>query len=440
MELSSRQPAVYTTFNEPLIARPPRQPAAADRVRPLVALIVISIFIPEAFGFFLFDLRLTAARALLLVALPALIFAFGELIAAARYRFVVSDLLFPIAMVWMILSQSQIDGLESALKSGGASGLEFGGAYLATRALIRTGGQAQGVARLYCICAAVAGLLGILDIIFNDHILRDGLARLTGYRFYFERSAEPVMSYRLGFLRAQGPLEHPIIYGVVMCYALMLSRVLDRFEQILCRIGCGIGLFISASSAAWEAMAIGIGLAYYCRFARFPARWTALLVAIGLFFSVVFLITVNPLGWIFNHFTLDASTGYFRLMIWDAAGADVMDSPIFGIGTTNDWFRPSWMPSSVDSLWLRSAMLFGIPGSLLIALALIGASIPAVHRTARNAGRVGARDIVLAETLDIVTFLTIFIGFTVFYWGSAWVTLGLLAGLRAYLGQHAADE
>jgi hypothetical protein len=439
MELSSSRPAVYTAFNEPLIAKP-RQPAAADRVRPLVALIVISIFVPEAFGFFLFDLRLTIARALLLVTMPALIFTFGELVAASRYRFVLSDLLFPIAMVWMIFSQSQIDGLESALKSGGASALEFGGAYLAARSLVRTAGQAQAAARLYCVCAAIAGLLGILDVALNDHVLRDGLAKLTGYRFYFERPEEPMMNYRLGFLRAEGPLEHPIIYGVVMCYALMLSRVLTGFEKMFCRIGCGIGLFISVSSAAWEAIVIGIGLTYYLRFARFPARWISLVVTIGLFFSVVFLTTVNPLGWIFNHFTLDASTGYFRLMIWDAAGADVMESPIFGIGTTNDWFRPSWMPSSVDSLWLRSAMLCGIPGSLLIALALIGASVPAARRTARNAARVAARDIVLAETLDIITFLTIFIGFTVFYWGSAWVSLGLLAGLRAFLGQHAADE
>src|SRR5260221_1235430 len=167
MELSSRQPVVYTTISEPLTAKPPRQPAAADRVRPLVALIVITVFVPEAFGFFLFDLRLTVARALLLVALPALLFSFGELIAASRYRFVLADLLFPIAMVWMIIAQSQTDGLESALKSGGASALELGGAYLAARSLIRTGGQAQGVARLYCICAAIAGALGILDIIFN---------------------------------------------------------------------------------------------------------------------------------------------------------------------------------------------------------------------------------------------------------------------------------
>src|SRR5438270_8704119 len=100
MELSSRRPAVYTSFNEPLIARSPQQ-AATDRVRPLIALVVISIFVPEAFGFFLLDLRLTVARALLLVTLPALIFAFGELVAAARYRLVLSDLLFPITMAWM---------------------------------------------------------------------------------------------------------------------------------------------------------------------------------------------------------------------------------------------------------------------------------------------------------------------------------------------------
>src|SRR5205823_1923317 len=153
----------------------PRQDAA-DRVSTLITLIVISIFVTEAFGFFLLDLRLTVVRALLLVTLTAMIFAFGELIAAARYRLILSDLLFPVTMAWMILAQSQIDGLDSALKSGGVSALEFGAPYLAARGLIRSGGQAQGVARLFCVCAAIAGVLGVLDVVFNVHVLRDGLA------------------------------------------------------------------------------------------------------------------------------------------------------------------------------------------------------------------------------------------------------------------------
>ncbi|HZB91860.1 MAG TPA: hypothetical protein VE397_10490 [Stellaceae bacterium] len=415
------------------------RPAAADRAQLLPALIVVSIFVPEAFGFFLFDLRLTIARALLLVAMPVIVFSLGGLLGSSQYRFALSDLLFPVTAAWMILAEAEIDGLASAVKSGGVSALEFIGPYLAMRAFVRTGSEAQRIAVVFCVAAAIAGFLGILDPIFHEHVLREGLARITGYKFFFyDRASDPLMDYRLGFLRSQGPLEQPIIYGVVMCYALLLTRVLSGRKKLLCRVGCGIGLFLCASSAPWEALVIGIGLAYYCRFVPFSAKWSFLTLTGALAASIVWLATVNPLGWIFNHFTLDASTGYFRMMIWDAAGSDVMTSPIFGIGATLDWFRPNWMSSTVDSLWLRAAMLFGIPGSILIALSVIGACSLPVRRGPAASARFTDRDVVLAETLDILAFLTIFLGFTVFYWGSVWMVVALTAGLRAALGQIAA--
>lgn len=412
---------------------------AADRAQLLPVLVVVSIFVPEAFGFFLFDLRLTIARALLLVTTPVIVFSLGGLVGSSQYRFAFSDFLFPVTAAWMILAEAEIDGLASAVKSGGVSALEFIGPYLAMRAFARTGKDARRLAEVFCVAAAIAGFLGILDPIFGYHVLREGLARITGYKFFFyDRASDPLMDFRLGFLRSQGPLEQPIIYGVVMCYALLLTRVLSGRKKLLCRIGCGIGLFLSASSAPWEALVIGIGLAYYCRFAPFPAKWSFLALTGAIGTSVVWLTTVNPLGWIFNHFTLDASTGYFRMMIWDAAGSDVLTSPIFGIGTTLDWFRPNWMSSTVDSLWLRAAMLFGIPGSILIALSVIGACSLPVRGGRAASPRLTSRDVVLAETLDIVAVLTIFLGFTVFYWGSVWMVVSLTAGLRAALGQIAA--
>jgi len=36
------------------------------------------------------------------------------------------------------------------------------------------------------------------------------------------------------------------------------------------------------------------------------------------------------------------------------------------------------------------------------------------------------RDVKLAEALGIVVCVTIFLGFTVYYWGSAWILLGLI--------------
>jgi O-antigen ligase len=239
-------------------------------------------------------------------------------------------------------------------------------------------------------------------------------------------------------LRAQGPIEHPILYGIMMCYALLLSRLLQGWRKRLCWVGCGIGLFLSLSSAPWEAFVLGLGLIAYCAM-RLPAKWTLMTVGLALFISFIFLVSSNPLGWIFNHFTLNAETGYFRLLIWQAAGADVLESPIFGIGATDNWFRPDWLPNTIDSLWLRDAMLFGIPGSILVGVAMISACVPAVRVTTFNFMRVRDQDVILATTLEIIIVLTIFLGFTVFYWGSVWVTVGALAGLRACLGQFATE-
>jgi hypothetical protein len=431
---------LYSAINPGLTAAPLRRAAARDRVPVLLTVMVAAIFLPEALGFLLFGLRFTLARFVFFVAAPFLAFAFLDLLRNPRYRFVLADLLIPLTSLWMIVALATTDGLESAIKSGGATALDFAVPYLAARTLLQTRVQLHAVIRLFCLAAAIAGLLGLLDVIANEHVLREGLARLTGYQFYYQRDFDQAAYSRLGVLRAQGPLEHPILFGVMMTYALLLASTLTGRAKLFCWIGCGLGLFFSVSSGAWEALILGLGLMFYGRFVDLPWKWGLLAGGVGLALTLFFLIMSNPLGWIFNHFTLDASTGYFRTMIWEAAGADVMDSPVFGIGAGDDWFRPSWMPSSVDALWLRAAMLYGVPGSLLIALSLWGANSLPTWRTAWNRGRIGTHDAALGQTLGILTFLSIFIGFTVFYWGSVWYALGLFAGLRATLGQIAAGR
>lgn len=416
----------------------PRNETFADRTGFLAPLFVISIFIPEAFGFFLFDLRLTPVRALLLVSVPFILFMLVGNVAARRYRFQVADLVFLVTMVWMVCADAQIDGLDAALKTGGVSALEFGGAYFLMRATVHTGPQARKLLRLFCGAAIVAGLLATLDVFAGQHVLREGLARITGYQFA-QRATDLPEDYRLGILRVAGPFEHPILAGIMMCYALLLSEVLDGWRRYLCWFACGLCLFLSLSSAPWEGLIVGLALTAYSRFVRVPARWTLLVGFLAVALTIFFLSMPNPLGWIFNHFTLDAGTGYFRMMIWQAAGADVLDSPILGIGSTIDWFRPTWMPPSVDALWLREAMLFGIPGSIMVALCLITSCFTPVRATLRNALSIGSRDVAIATKLEIITLLTIYLGFTVFYWGSVWVTIGMLAGLRASLGAAASD-
>jgi hypothetical protein len=419
-------------------------PAMRRRVRRihapfLPAVVTVAIFLPEALGFFAFGLRLTPARLVLLVLTPVMLFSFGSLLGSERYRFVFSDFFMPATLVWMIVALAKVNGLDDAVKSGGVAGLETIGPYLIMRCLLRTREDVHAIARLLCIIAAVAGPLGLADTVAQYPIVHDQLARLTGYTYYHPGTLRNLMEeYRLGLFRAQGIFEHPILYGVVMCYALMLSVDLGGWTKIWCRCGAGLGLFLSLSSAPWGALVLGVALWLYVRLAPFSHRWAVLDTAAALAIGIFLMAMPNPFGWIINHFTLDPATGYFRELIWQYAGTDIMQSPIVGLGTTENWFRPDWMPSSLDSLWLSMAMKFGIPGSVLNGLAVIGAVSLPVVRTAANRGRIGRRDVRLADALGVITFLTVYLGFTVDYWGVTGMMVGVIAGMRAVLGQLAA--
>lgn len=420
------------------------QPGAArqvwrERVPFLPALVTVAVFLPEAFGFVIFGFRLTPGRLALLALAPVMVFSFAHQVGSERYRFVLSDVFMLAALAWMIIALAETEDLDTSLKSGGAVGLDLVGPYLLMRGLLSTRGQIHGVVRVFCIVAAIAGPIGFADTLAESYIVHDTLGRWTGYAYFQPLLISSVDLYRLGLFRAEGIFPHPILFGVVMCYALILTGDLKGWAQPLCRLGTGIGLFLSLSTGPWMGLAIGLVLWAYLRLAPFSHRWLVLMVVAALLGSAVFILVPNPFAWIFQHFTLEPQTAWFRLLIWQYAGFDVMQSPFVGIGVTQDWFRPSWLGASVDSLWLGSALAYGIPGALLIGLALVGASSLPVVRRATNAATIGAREVRLGDALGIVTFLTVFLGFTVDYWGCAVMIVGLLAGVRAALGQIAAD-
>jgi O-antigen ligase len=185
-------------------------------------------------------------------------------------------------------------------------------------------------------------------------------------------------------------------------------------------------------------LAIGLGLLVYRHFTPWlPARWALAGAALAVTLGAMMLILPSPFGFIFQHFTLDPETGWYRLVIWQVAGALVLANPLFGVGL-DDWARESWMPSTVDSLWLRNAMTFGIVGSALIATVMIGACSRAMRPRGRAA--LPAADQALGLALGIILFLYVYLGFTVHFWGSPWILLGFFAGLRAHLGALAASQ
>ena len=134
---------------------------------------------------------------------------------------------------------------------------------------------------------------------------------------------------------------------------------------------------------------------------------------------------------------LDPEAGWYRQAIWATAGPMVLGSPVFGIGVQDDW---AWQSNdvlsgpTVDSLWLRAAMMFGIPGSFLIFLTLVSAFWLGPVDRAPGLSDAERR---LSVALGVVTTMAVFLGFTVHFWGTCWILLAIFPAIRANLAEAA---
>jgi len=142
----------------------------------------------------------------------------------------------------------------------------------------------------------------------------------------------------------------------------------------------------------------------------------------------------NPLGLLFNYLVFDPQTAYYRLLQWQCVGGDViMDSPIIGAGLSDDWVDYCELSPSIDSLWLLMAKQYGIPGSLLMFFTWIVACSSSVS-IADDSLNLTKQERQLGFVLNIIVGLMIYIGFTVFYWGTVYILVMFLLGIRVHLG------
>jgi O-antigen ligase len=394
---------------------------------PLWIIAAVTLLLPEEASFFVGDLRLTVARGILIVITPLVIWRGLTRVAYEDYRFVWSDLWVPLAAFWMVLSVWQTEGADRAIVGAGVDALEFTIPYLAARFLLYGSEQAIAFCRLLMLLIAITGLLATLDTITGRFVIHDLFAALTGY----------IKGWRLdilmrnGLLRAAGPFEHPILLGTICGTGLLIATVERSPSRVWILLGCAIGLAASISAGPIGGTLLGlIFFVYEWLTPGFEGRWRLLMLVGASLLAAFCLISSHPFGTLISHFTFDQQNSYYRLLVWQIAGGLVLDNPLFGIGLTEQWPRPDWMPPTVDALWLRSAMTFGILGSLLILLTMAGAMSRRV-----NAGPAQMRRFGLA--LSIALTMLIYTGFTVYYWGATWILIGLLAGLRANLGEQA---
>jgi hypothetical protein len=414
----------------PSLPRPDRLLVIRDGVgtvsiSPMLRLIALVIFLPEELSFNIFDFRLTFIRLALFLLTPVLLIHLTQLLLSRKRHFVFSDILVVLTLIWMILSPTIVVDLAYSLHHSAPFAFEFCGGYLATRVLLSERGQAVSFVNLLCHVIAIVALIGLLDALTSKPLIHNFLHELTGYARSFDSD------YRLGIFRAMGPTEHPILFGTICSLGFLLAVATPIRAKGLTIAACGLGVLLSLSSAPIQGAILGLGLLTYDRILRFRRKWW-LLIAVGVLgIAASYAFTASPLASIAGRLSLDPTSYWIRVFQWNTVGTVVLSSPWVGIAF--QWPEmvrrlPFFALESIDSLWLNLALTYGIPGAVLVGLSMIAvACYPA------TGPGLTTKESKLASTLGILIAVVVLLGFTVDFWETSWMLVGLLIGLRAHL-------
>ncbi len=386
------------------------------------------LFLPEELSVFVAGLRLSEIRIVFLMFAPVIFVRFAQRVGAGRYRFLASDLFVPLASLWMFVGPAvRIDSSYSLTHSSPVV-LEYLVAYLSVRVLLVKRDQAMAFVNLLCLCIAIVGLTGILDTLAGSFLIRDAAKAITGYSSNGWFAQEDM--YRFGLHRATGPLEHPILFGFGCAIGLVFASTVGIRRRAFCIFGSLTGLLLSGSTAPMQIAILSIGLSVYSKLFRgFRGKWTLAWGLLILILFIFFAATDTPFGHMISLFTLDPSTGYYRLYIWRSVSPFILENPYLAVLPGEYGYS-----GSVDSVWLVLSLEFGMPCAIFMALSIVGACL---SPTGKHSSALSEPEKAVARTATILLVLAIFIGCTVHLWGSSWILVSLLIGLRANLGEAA---
>ena len=330
----------------------------------------------------------------------------------------------------MIVAPAIVFDLSYSLHHSAPLVAEFLGSYLAARVLLSKRGQALSLINLMCYVIAIVALLGVPDALAGRPVIHTFAGNLTGWPMGY--SLAGAGAYRLGIYRAMGPIGHPILFGIVCAFGLLLAVTSRIRAKGLTIAACCLGVLLSLSSAPIAGAILGLGCLTYDRImAQFRGRWFLLIgiVAIGIGASYAF--TASPMN-AFSRLMFDPETYWVRLLQWNVAGAYVWNSPWVGIGF--EWGETTqkigFMFWSINSLWLNLAVEYGIPGAVLVALSIVTA---ACYPTSGRGVHLTTEESKLATGLSVSLAIAAILGFTVHFWADSWILLGFLVGVRAHL-------
>jgi O-antigen ligase len=418
--------------------RAPVSSFAGDEFR--LKLLMVALFLPEGLSFFIGDFRLSLERVMLIILIPMAVSRFFQRTLRNSVR-VPSDALALAAGVWMLVA-AVVTGGFAGLKGAGIAVIEFSGAYYVFRYLLPSDGSVR-LTRFSCKLVVLVVGVALLDPLTDKLFTYEVVKGFTGYvKPVYEAAlaAQGETLFRDGVIRAMGPLEHSILFGAVCAWfgTLAFFTFPTRFFGWSVAGIALIGIWVSQARAPLLGFMIAFALAiFYVAAKGFAARWKVLGLLVTLVIITVFSFSGSPIATLMRLGGIGPEAAWYRQAIWDTAVPVVAHSPVFGIGLTDEWdwqSNAALVGTSVDAFWLRAAMMYGIPGTVLILLTMIGAFWLGPVERSRYLSDEEKR---LSVALGLVTTTAVFLGFTVHFWGTCWVLIGIFPAIRANLAEAA---
>ncbi len=354
------------------------------------------------------------------ILIPSIALIVSELVRG-KITFRWSDLFVVLASFWISLAMFMTTEPGEAFTAAFAQTTDMMVAYFFGRVTLKNLRDLRSFLVMMAPVLFVIGVLMALEALGNQAIIQPFFSSVTGRPFHYYSDA------RFGLFRALGPFPHPILAGMFMASFLSLYlmsglRGWPKFAGLVASFG---GIF-SMSSAALLALTSGLFLTAYNWFSERISNltWGNFLAAAATFVFVAEASGAGTYRMIIKYGSLNSSSAYNRIRIWQIGTENVAKNPWFGLGYA-DWERPGWMSDSVDNFWLLAAMRFGVIVPFLIFFALALAIVLLAKRStyASPVDRRAYRGMAIA--------LVVF-GFgatSVALWGAAVVWFFMLMGL-----------
>jgi hypothetical protein len=333
----------------------------------LVGLYLIALLIPISIN--IAGLNITPLRLFLM---PVIIYLGWRLLAGKYGKLLPVDILFFFHFFWMVVALG-VNTPDKAISQVGSVGVEFLGAYLVGRALVRTADDFKILCRFIVLLVSFTVPFAMFESFTGQALLIDLFRKMPRI------NAVPyaISEARLGFTRAQVVFNHPIHYGLFCSVAMSLAFVALKdhtlpTKRYMTSFAVMVGGFFSLSSGALLAILLQLFLiSWAVLFDKVRRRWWLLLgLACAAYVVIDILSNRSPVIAVLSRLAFSEHNLYIRTFIFDFGMDNVWDNPVFGLGL-NDWARPHWLPPSIDNFWLVMAVRYGIPGFLFLAAGYI---------------------------------------------------------------------